>query len=522
MLLFSLCSAKLAALEVNDLYQASVIVDSQANKQREQAIKEALQAVFLKVGGNESVLTHEVLKKAKKRASRYVSQYRYQQKDELLSLVVSFNEDKVNQLFEQASLALWGSLRPQVLLWLIDEQGASRSILASDADSPIPASVNDFSTQRGLPIIMPLMDLTDNELVVVSDFWEYIPESIQQASLRYFADTVVVMRVSDSSLISVESAEGSIAAVLNEVTNDNRNSKLETFDDTACGLLCDQKSVEESEQEEEPETPKVLDWRVYTQGALYTQKYQGVNKVELINQGLSDITELIYQSYALLTSTENDFFIEVKNVTSLTSDTQLFNFLTDLSAVKTVTLTQAQGSVRHFKLDLIGSRASFLASLKLNNKLTQKIEPQLGAFTQSNDFNDESDSVVINEGSNAVNNAGSNTDEGDVGSNSLLHYGMKVIVLGEPDTSAIEQAEKNIVNNTQDNTQDNTLNNSDVTLQGNIDTLENKGDINNVVDAVEGVNVKPQAELSTNESLLDIKTKPIIVPSIPVFYWEQG
>jgi len=495
MLFFSLCSAKLAALEVNDLYQASVIVESQAREQREQAIKEALQAVFLKVGGKKSVLTHDVLKKAKRRASRYVSQYRYQQKDQLLSLVVSFNEAKVNQLFEQASLALWGSLRPQVLLWIIDEQGASRRILASDADSIIPASVNDFSVKRGLPIIMPLMDLTDNELVVVSDFWEYFPEQVQQASLRYFADTIVVMRVSDSSLLSEES----IAVALNETTGDEKNIKVEAFDDVSCGLLCDH----ENEQQEEPETPKVLDWRVYTQGALYTQKYQGINKVELINQGLSDITELIYQSYALLASTENDFVIEVKNVTSLTSDTQLFNFLTDLSAVKSVTLTQAKGSVRHFKLDLIGSRASFLASLKLNNKLTQKIEPQLGAFTQAIGDNDGSGNL-------------------GTGFNSLSHHGMKVIVLGEPEITTIEQPDKKTLTDTQATA----LDTSEVTLQDIFDNNAPSGEnnMNNVVGADTGEDdfqLKSLSELSNTEALLDVKAKQIIVPSIPVFYWEQ-
>ena len=82
MLVFSLFSANLAALEVNDLYQANVVVDSQARQQREQAIKKALQGVFLKIGGKKSVLTHDVLKKAQKNASRYVSQYRYQRKDE--------------------------------------------------------------------------------------------------------------------------------------------------------------------------------------------------------------------------------------------------------------------------------------------------------------------------------------------------------------------------------------------------------------------------------------------------------
>ena len=468
MLVFSLLSASLAALEVNDLYQAHVVVDSQDREQRQQAIKKALQGVFLKIGGKKSVLTHDVLKKAQKKASRYVSQYHYQRKDEELSLVVSFNEDKVNQLFKEANLPLWGSLRPQVLLWLIDEQGISRTIVASDADTVIPSSINDFSKQRGLPIVMPLMDLIDNEQVVLSDFWGYFPEQIQQASQRYFADTIVVMRVSDSSLvIDTEKNETAIAS-----SND------------ACGLLCEQQELA---------IPKVLDWRVFTQGILYTQQYQGLDKVSLIAQGLSDITELIYQSYALSTTAENDFIIEVNNVTSLKSDMQLFNFLIDLSAVKALTLISAQGDVRQFKLDLIGSKASFLASLKLNNKLTQQLDSQLDGFSYAQQFNVQQ--------FNTQNRAG-------VDFNNDTNDQVKVIVLGADDINKDE------------------LNTSQADVKNKESQLDNSTLVTNpTVEDSNNVNANAADELTKNDQLpILTETKPplTIVPKMPVFYWEQG
>lgn len=468
MLVFSLLSASLAALEVNDLYQANVVVDSQAKKQRQHAIKKALQGVFLKVGGKKSVLAHDVLNKAQKNASRYVSQYHYQRKDEELSLVVSFNEDKVNQLFKEANLSLWGSLRPQVILWLIDEQGSSRNIVASDEDTNIPSSINDFSMQRGLPIVMPLMDLTDNEQVVLSDFWGYFPEQILKASQRYFADTIVVMRVSDSSLVK----------------DIDKNETVLATSDAACGLLCEQQELA---------IPKVLDWRVFTQGVLYTQQYKGVDKVRLIEQGLSDITELIYQSYALSTTAENDFIIEVKNVTSLKSDMQLFNFLKGLSAVKAVTLISAQSDERQFKLDLIGSKASFLASLKLNNKLTQQLDNQFDGFSHTQQFETQQ--------FNSQDSAGINL-------NSDTNGQVQNTVLGTVDTN------KDELKNSQTN-----VKNKEGLLDNNMPetppTVENSTDLN--ADSID--------ELTKNEQLQILtESKPplTIVPKVPVFYWEQG
>jgi hypothetical protein len=466
MLVFSLVSANLAALEVNDLYQANVVVDSQAREQREQAIKKALQGVFLKIGGKKSVLTHDVLQKAQKKASRYVSQYRYQRKGEELSLVVSFDENKVNQLFKEANLALWGSLRPQVLLWLIDEQGISRNIVASDADNIIPSTINDFSIERGLPIVMPLMDLTDNEQVLLSDFWGYFPEQILQASQRYFADTIVVMRVSDSTLV---------------VDADN-NEATQTSTNTACGLLCEKNELV---------TPKVLDWRVFTQGVIYTQQYEGVDKISLIGQGLSDITELIYQSYALSTTAENDFVIEVKNVTSLANDMQLFNFLKDLSAVKAVTLISAQGDVRQFKLDLIGSKASFLASLKLNNKLTQHLDNLLDGFSHTQEFD--------------VQQFNSQGRDG-IDLNSEANGQVKITVLGEADTNKINKPSENIKN-------------KEGLLDSNISvttpTVENEGNVD--TDSTDELTKKDDLQIIT-----EAQPPLIIVPQVPVFYWEQG
>jgi len=481
MLISSLFSGQSVALEVNDLYQASVAVDSQARDQREQAIKSALKGVFLKVGGKNAVLSHEVLIKATKRASRYVSQYRYQRKDDQLSIVVSFNEAQINQLFEQANLALWGSLRPQVLLWLVDEQGATRKIISSTADSIIPESVNDFSIQRGLPIIMPLMDLTDNEQVFVSDFWQYFPEQVQQASLRYFADTVVVMRISDSTLLPEinETPDSDTRVDLSNSSSNNLTIAQQSTENAPCDSPCEQDVVD---------IPRVLDWRVYTQGAIYTQQYQGVNKVSLINQGLSDITELIYQSYALLASSEHDFIIDVKNVTSLKEDSQLFDFLSNLSGVKTVTLTKAQGDVRRFKLDLNGSKASLLASLKLNKKLTQKIAPQLDDLSKEQQFGQR--------------------DGVDTSFDELTHHGVKVIVLGEDNVKA-----PTLDIDSQSNTHGDTLINEDMSQPSIIDTANSAS------------GVELSSNTSSSEQLPTLaEAKPLlnIVPSIPVFYWEQG
>ena len=96
---------------------------------------------------------------------------------------------------------MWGSLRPNVLLWLIDEKGLNRNIISNSSSSSLPQAINAFSNERGLPIMMPLMDFTDANQIKTSDIWGRFQQPIEEASSRYLAEAIVVIRISDSSLV---------------------------------------------------------------------------------------------------------------------------------------------------------------------------------------------------------------------------------------------------------------------------------------------------------------------------------
>jgi hypothetical protein len=365
-LILSFISGLTEAVEVTDLYRAVMVVDSQAETQRKVATKQALNEVLLKVGGKQSVLSNNLIRQAINNAERYQTQYHYQRKDNQLSLVVNFNDKKVNQLFKQANLPLWGSLRPQVLLWLVEQTENHKTVISDDDSSPINNIVNKFSAVRGLPIMMPSPVSVSNNSYQINDFWEYFPENIHQASQRYTADTHVVMRVSDSSLLTGQALK-----------SEEINKK--TYD---CGILCITPEITKTTS---------LDWRIYSQGTLYVRQYQGEDKESLIRQGLSDITEFIYQSYALLTSTENDLVIEIRNINSLLTDTAVFNFISSLSSVNNITLLKATSDIRRYKLDLVGSEESFFAALKLNKNLKEYVAAEATGNAIIDDLTEQAD-----------------------------------------------------------------------------------------------------------------------------------
>ncbi|MGJ8694289.1 MAG: DUF2066 domain-containing protein [Thalassotalea sp.] len=326
------------AVEVRDLYQASALVDSQSANDRRTAIKQAMENVLIKVSGQKDIAMSPDFKKAINKPEGYYLQYRYENQASDNYLVVDFDEVKINQLFKSSQQALWGSLRPQVLLWLVEEQSLAREITGSSSDSPLVKQIKLFAKQRGLPLILPLMDLHDMNNIDLPEVWGRFSSSILAASARYQAEKVVVIRVSDYSL----------PAQINQQEN--------------CALLCKQKNY-------------AVDWSILEEKQVLSDLYQGTDTGEILATVIDDITDHIYQQYALSTDKNNEILLDVNNIDDLSDYAKTLDFLTSLSSVQSVILIEAQGAHRRFKLKVLGTKQTLMASLKLSRQLVHQVDP---------------------------------------------------------------------------------------------------------------------------------------------------
>jgi len=337
------------AVEVKDLYVAKINVASQSTAERDEALKLAMRSILIKVAGHKSFNQasknqEKTLTKAFKRVKNYITQYRYERKNNASVLIATFDEAKINSLISEVEFPLWGRLRPQMLLWIIKEDGLKRQLLSESSTTSIPDLAQEYSNSLGLPLMVPLMDLTDLTQLSVADLWGRFAQPVKAASQRYLADDIVIIRLSNSSLLPQDENQD--------------NCQL---------LLCAQSNF-------------ALDWTLISNGRQgipqeYSALYRGQNSNELVQDALSDITQIIYQRYALSTSTSNDFSLDVANINSLSSYLNVSAFLEQLSSVKSVKLIFAKGKVKRFQLNLIGSQQALLASLKLNKQLKQYIDP---------------------------------------------------------------------------------------------------------------------------------------------------
>lgn len=202
-----LLTSVVQAETVNNLYEAESPVVGQRSDVRAEGIRDAFAQVLVKVSGDRGLLSNPGINKLLAQASSYVQRYRYrmlQENEQRVSskptepdrlLWVRFDERAVNRLLRQSGVPVWGGTRPSVLIWLGEERGASRSLVSLERQGDLKAALKQTAYARGLPLMLPLMDMEDRSALPVSDLWGGFESDIRRASNRYLPDVILVGRL---------------------------------------------------------------------------------------------------------------------------------------------------------------------------------------------------------------------------------------------------------------------------------------------------------------------------------------
>jgi hypothetical protein len=199
------CARAASAGDVDDLYQAQIPVASQAEAERTDALRAAFEAVLVKVTGRRDVGKSPGVQEALRQPIRYVQQYFYQplpageatdpQRSQLLT--ARFDPQATNDLVRQAGVPLWGRTRPTTLVWLAVEDGGDRYLVGGGAalSDSLQAALDREAQRRGVPMLIPMMDLEDRNKLYFTDVWGGFEDAIVRASERYHASAVLVGRL---------------------------------------------------------------------------------------------------------------------------------------------------------------------------------------------------------------------------------------------------------------------------------------------------------------------------------------
>ena len=328
-----LCSLPTHAQE-SDLFQVDWPVSDRSRSTQQQAFVDAFKEVIVRASGSEQALDAFYVQESYKKVSSFVRTYEYQSRDIPVSdsenaseqseqtqlfLAVQFDANAVQRLLQDAAVPMWSGSRPVTLMWLAYEQDYNRQVVATSTpmDQPVKHNLMQQMHRRGLPVVLPLMDLEDEMRVSASDIWGRFPEPVINASSRYGSDSVVAGRVLQQS----DSWQGRFML-------------------------------------------QVDDQQHY-------MDFEAAEQAELMRQ-LSDwVGEQLCQVFCVTESfsVNNQWQVIVQDVGSFYSYRKLMDYFESLSAIRKVEVSKTKGRSLMVTVDLVGEIDSLIQAIDLDRNL---------------------------------------------------------------------------------------------------------------------------------------------------------
>lgn len=203
-LLLLVLASGLSAAEVQNIYEADVLVNGQDVKERHRAARSGLVTVLIKATGNSEIALSPGIPELLDRSLQLLQQYRYyteQRPDpagrtpienELIWL--RYDAGAIDRALRDIGLVVWPKTRPISLVWLAVEENRKRR-LYSEQDTQLKQLIEREAGRRSIPVTLPLMDLEDRARLNAADVWANFQDSILAASRRYAPEGVLVGRL---------------------------------------------------------------------------------------------------------------------------------------------------------------------------------------------------------------------------------------------------------------------------------------------------------------------------------------
>jgi hypothetical protein len=198
------------AADVTGLYVTSATVSSRDDeRERQQGFGAGLREVLVKLSGRRDTLDNPVIARALGSPQSYVETWAYNTilpADPLaqsgqaaqIELQVTFFEAGIQQLLNDAGIAIWPSNRPDTLVWITvqDELGERyRAGVEPEEGGDLVAAVRAEAAKRGVPLLLPLLDFADLSSLTIEQLWNFDVNALRIASSRYRSESILALRV---------------------------------------------------------------------------------------------------------------------------------------------------------------------------------------------------------------------------------------------------------------------------------------------------------------------------------------
>lgn len=189
----SLFSLPGIAATVTDLYQVREPVTSQQPAERDEALGRALDTLVLRLTGQADATQKPALAELRKDPQQIVSRYGYEGSD----LQVDFDPVSTDRILRQAGLSLWGTNRPLIVVWWLNQDVAGNTLVGDGLESA--ETIRQSAQHRGLPVRIPLADLSEQLVATPENLTADSSDELKPISERYGADDLLAVTATENS-----------------------------------------------------------------------------------------------------------------------------------------------------------------------------------------------------------------------------------------------------------------------------------------------------------------------------------
>lgn len=309
------------AVRVDTIYEAKVPVAAQTTQERDKALPDALAQVMIKVNGNSHVMENPKLKADLKNANSLMQAFGYSSSGNSAKpylLDVQFDPEGVNKLFRDTATPIWGVNRPLILAWVAYEvANKPAEIIDSSSEGDMQKAIKNHAEERGLPMILPMMDVADLDQIFVNDIVNMNVEKLQSASERYASDAILILRL-------FKLKEGFSLQAKLVMGKDN-----------------------------------------------WTWNLNGKSQTAILNTLIDNITETLAARYATVVSNtvQDKVMLKVTGVAQQEDFEQMMRYMQHLPSVALVQIVKVEGSDVTLALNLRAARSAFMKTISGSKKL---------------------------------------------------------------------------------------------------------------------------------------------------------
>lgn len=186
------CGKSVNATDIEHVNIGRIAVDDQSIRSQQKAGKSALRQVFIKISGNQNIVQTPEIGRAINNYEQYLIASSFIQVNKELVFEAIFSRSKVEQLLLASGQSVWTSLRPNGLLWVVNEnEDGSKTMLSHNSGSALIPIVEKSAFARGVDVILPLGDIQDASQVSLYDLWNQHLGKIINQSQRYVPDFII-------------------------------------------------------------------------------------------------------------------------------------------------------------------------------------------------------------------------------------------------------------------------------------------------------------------------------------------